>query len=212
MMINIRNEEEKDYRIVEELTREAFWNLHFPGCDEHYLVNQMRAHKDFIREMAFVAEVNGQIVGNIMYTRSYIINSKGEKAETLTFGPLSVLPSFQRQSIGTALINHTVSLAQARNVAAVIIYGNPANYVKHGFKNGIDWHVSDMSGKYPIGLLVLSLKDDILLSETWKFHCSDVYDIRPEEIDEFDKTFSHKEKSYQYSQTLFSMMIRAFLV
>lgn len=43
-MIKIRNEEEKDYRKVEEITRKAFWNLYVPGCDEHYLVHIMRSH------------------------------------------------------------------------------------------------------------------------------------------------------------------------
>jgi len=51
----IRKECENDYRQVEELTREAFWNLHVPGCDEHYLVHVMRSHSDFIPELDFVA-------------------------------------------------------------------------------------------------------------------------------------------------------------
>lgn len=47
MTIKIRNEEIKDYRVAEELTRKAFWSLHVPGCEEHYLVHVLRNHKDF---------------------------------------------------------------------------------------------------------------------------------------------------------------------
>ena len=65
MELIIRNETEKDFRPVEELTREAFWNLYAPGCVEHYLAHQLRRHPDFIKELDFVAESNGKIVGNI---------------------------------------------------------------------------------------------------------------------------------------------------
>lgn len=81
MDIQIRNETEKDFREVEELTREAFWNLYFPGCNEHYLVHKMRDHQDFIKEMDFVAVSGGKIVGNIMYTKAWLINEDGEEGE-----------------------------------------------------------------------------------------------------------------------------------
>ena len=80
-MINltIRLEKEKDYRAVEELTREAFWNVYKPGADEHYYVHQMRNHPDFIPELAFVLELDGKIVGNIMYTRAWLEDENGER-------------------------------------------------------------------------------------------------------------------------------------
>lgn len=61
-MIRIRNEEEKDYRAVEELTRKAFYNMYMPGCVEHYLVRIMRGHEDFIPELDFVAELDGKVI------------------------------------------------------------------------------------------------------------------------------------------------------
>ena len=66
MDIIMRNETENDYRVVEEITREAFWNLYVPGCNEHYIVHVMRDHPDFLKELDFVAEYNGKIVGNII--------------------------------------------------------------------------------------------------------------------------------------------------
>ncbi len=61
MEILIRNERAEDFRAVEEVTREAFWNLYAPGCSEHYIVHTLREHKDFIRELDFVAIVKLQI-------------------------------------------------------------------------------------------------------------------------------------------------------
>ena len=82
----IRNETEKDYRAVEELTREAFWNVYKPGADEHYFVHMMRKHPDFIPELAFVLELDGKIVGSIMYTKAWLEDETGARREILSFG------------------------------------------------------------------------------------------------------------------------------
>ena len=103
----IRLENEIDYRAVEELTREAFWNVYNPGAYEHYYVNQMRNHPDFIPELAFVLELDGKIIGNIMYTKAWLKNENGEIKEILSFGPLSVAPEYQRQKLGKILIEHS---------------------------------------------------------------------------------------------------------
>ena len=79
--LTIRLETEKDYRAVEELTREAFWNVYKPGADEHYFVHMMRNHPDFIPELAFVLEKDGEIIGNIMYTKAWLEAENGEKKE-----------------------------------------------------------------------------------------------------------------------------------
>jgi len=209
--IIIRREEEKDYHFVEELNREAFWNLHVPGCDEHYLTNKMRNHPDFIRDMAFVAEVNEKIVGSIMYTKSSVENEIMMKLETLTFGPLCVLPEYQRKGIGTALINHTKNIAVQKGCPAIIILGDPHNYCKHGFKCCKDYKISWQDNKYPLGLLILELEKGIFNNHSWKFNESSVYTINKNEAEEYDKRFGFKEKKYQYSQELFSMMCRAYI-
>lgn len=67
--ITIRNEEQKDWAVVEKITRQAFYNLYVPGCVEHYLVHIMREHKDFIPELDFVLELNGDVIGNILETK-----------------------------------------------------------------------------------------------------------------------------------------------
>ena len=88
----IRRETMNDYREVENLTREAFWNQYVPGCDEHYFVHMMRDHEDFIPELAFVLEKDGVIIGNIMYTRSKLVDENGNEKVILTFGPIGILP------------------------------------------------------------------------------------------------------------------------
>ena len=102
--LTIRLETEKDYAAVENLTREAFWNVYKPGADEHYYVHTMRSHPDFIPELAFVLEKDGRIVGNIMYTKAWLEDENGERKEILSFGPLCIAPEYQRQKLGKMLI------------------------------------------------------------------------------------------------------------
>ena len=99
MNILIRNEKKEDFRKVEELTREAFWNLYVPGCDEHYLVHVIREHPDFIADMDFVAILDKEIVGNIMFTKSRLVNEENESIDVLILGPVSVLPKYQKREL-----------------------------------------------------------------------------------------------------------------
>lgn len=211
MNINIRLETNDDYLKVEELTREAFWNLYMPGCEEHYLCHILRDHKDFISELDFVAEIDGKIVASIMYTKSFLINDENIQVEIVSFGPLCVHPDYQRKGIGSALINETKKQVEKMNIPAILIYGDPHNYCKHGFKNGIDYKVSNMDGDYPLGLLVQELKSGFFGQDKWKAKQSDVFKYDQEEAAEFDKKFKNKEKKVQYSQEIFKIQIRSFL-
>jgi len=211
MDIIIRNETENDYRIVEEITREAFWNLYFPGCHEHYLVHKMRNHTDFLKELDFVAEYDGKIVGNIMYTKAWLIDELGKEMEIVSFGPISVLPEYQRKGIGSALISHTKNIAIKKGVKAIVILGDPHNYCKHGFKSSKDLNISDMNGDYPYGMLALELEEGILEGHKWKYRYSAVYEINEKDADEYDNGFEKKEKGYRYTQEIFSIAFRSYV-
>jgi predicted N-acetyltransferase YhbS len=211
MNINIRLETVYDYLKVEELTREAFWNLYAPGCDEHYLSHILREHKDFIKELDYVAEIDGNIIASIMYTKSFLFSEDLDRIQIVSFGPLCVHPEYQRKGIGTALIEKTKKIVEKMNIPAIIIYGDPHNYCKHGFKNGIDYQVSNMDGEYPLGLLVLELQPGFFGRKKWKVKQSDVFQFDHEEAVEFDKKFKEKEKKIQYSQEIFKIQIRSFL-
>ena len=211
MNINIRLETADDYSSVERLTRDAFWNLYMPGCDEHYLCHILRDHKDFIKELDFVAEIDGKVIASIMYSKSFLISDDNEKVEIVSFGPLCVHPEYQRKGIGTALIEKTKKIVEKMKIPAIVIYGDPHNYCKHGFRNGIDYKVTDMDGEYPLGLLVLELQQNFFGGKKWKAQQSDVFKYNQEEAIEFDKIFEKKEKKIQYSQELFKILIRSFL-
>ena len=214
MDVLIRNELEQDYRKVEEITREAFWNLYVPGCDEHYLVHIMRDHPDFLSEFDFVAIDGDEIIGNIMYTKSCVIdkNDPNHKIETITFGPVSVLPIHQRKGVGSALIKHTINFATENNYKAIIIHGHPHNYCKHGFKNSKDYNISDSQGKFPYGLLALELEKGIFKDSKWTYCPSDVFDVNQGAAEEFDKQFKPKKKEFKYTQEEFSIAFRAYLI
>jgi len=213
MNISIRNETEGDRRRVEEVTREAFWNLYVPGCNEHYLVHVMREHPDFIPQLDLVALHDNGIVGNIMYTKSCVLGAKdpAQRIETITFGPVSVLPEFQRQGIGSALIRKSISIARENKFKAIIILGSPLNYCKHGFKNSKDLGICDPTGKYPYGQLVLELEGGVFRGHEWKYYYSDVYNIDQHAANEYDRTFVPKKKEFKYSQEEFSIAVRAYL-
>ena len=138
----IRIETEKDYRAVEELTREAFWNVYKPGADEHYYVHMMRSHPDFIPELAFVLELGGQLIGNVMYTRSWLLDEQDNRKTILTFGPVSIHPDHQRKGYGKQLLEHSFAAARELGYDAIVIFGNPDNYVSRGFVSCAKYGIS----------------------------------------------------------------------
>ena len=128
MKINIRYESEKDFRKVEEITREAFYNLYVPGCEEHFLIHKIREHEDYIKELSYVIEVDGEIIGSIFYTRSKIIGNNGVEMETITFGPVSMHPKYHRKGFGKKLITYSIEKAKKLGYKAIITLGYPYHY------------------------------------------------------------------------------------
>lgn len=140
--INIRNEDPKDYRRVEEIAREAFWNLYFPGGHEHYVVHKMRSHLDFIKEPAFVIEVNDEIAGAIFYTHSKIVSEGHKEYKTISFGPVFVSPEFHRKGLGKELISHSIEVAKEMGYRAILTLGYPYHYEPYGFLGGKKYNIS----------------------------------------------------------------------
>ena len=127
MNIIVRNEEPKDHRRTEEVAREAFWNLYFPGAAEHYVVHKMRSHPDFIQELAFVIEVDGTVEGAIFYTHSKVVTPDGE-FPTISFGPVFISPKYHRQGLGRKLITHSIEKAKVMGYSAILTLGYPYHY------------------------------------------------------------------------------------
>ena len=206
MDIIIRNETPADYRAVEELTRESFWNVYKPGADEHYFVHMMRSHPDFIPELAFVLEKDGQIIGNIMYTKAWLENAVGQRKEILSFGPLCVAPKYQRQKLGKILIEHSFDVARKMGYDVNINFGNPGNYVSRGFVSCKKKNVSfGVSGNFPTALLVAELIPGALDGQNWMYIPSTAADCceDADAVASFDATFPAAEKKWMPSQEEF---------
>ena len=205
-MLNIRNERETDYKIVEDITRKAFYNVYVPGCMEHYLVHIMREHEDFIPELDFVIEVDGQIVGNIMYTKAKLTDEAGAEKEIVTFGPVSILPKYQRKGYGKMLIEHSLKRAAELGYEAVVIMGSPANYVGSGFQCCRKYNICVEKEKYPAAMLVKELKPGALDGKLWFYSDSPVMNVDEREAQAFDDGLEKMEKKWMPSQEAFYIM------
>lgn len=190
----IRQENEKDYFEVEYMTKKAFWNKYVPGCNEHYLVHKIRESEDYIPELSRVAEIDGEIVGIIMYSKAYVTDGIN-KIEVLTFGPLCVEPSYQNKGIGGVLLETTMELARKAGYKAIIIFGEPGYYPKHGFKTCDNFNITTRDSKNFDAFMGIELVKDGLKGVQGKFYESEVFEnLSNEKVDEFDKKFPYMEK------------------
>lgn len=202
----IRLEKPEDYRAVEELTRDAFWNVYKPGADEHYFVHQMRSHPDFIPELAFVADLDGRIIGNIMYTKAWLEDEEGKRKEIVSLGPVCVAREYQRQKVGKALIEHSFEVACGMGYDVNINFGNPGNYVGRGFVSCKKKNVCfGAAGNFPTALLVCELVPGVLDGRQWMFIPSTADSCCEDTaaVEAFDATFPPKEKKWMPSQEEF---------
>lgn len=200
MNIIIRNENKNDYKRVEEVAREAFWNLYFPGCNEHLVIHNMRNHPDFIPELSFVIEVDNKVVGSIFYTHSKVISKDGEEHNTITFGPVSILPTLHRKGLGRKLITHSIEVAKKLGYNAILTLGYPYHYETYGFVGAKKYGISMDDGKYYKGLLALPLYEGALDNISGHIVFADVFDPSDNEVEIFDKDFVPKKKEVQESQ------------
>ena len=131
--IVIRREEEKDYRAVEHLTREAFWNVYRPGCAEHYVLHCFRRDPAFVPELDLVMERNGDLIGQVMYVRAEVACDDGQSLPVMTFGPICIAPAYKRKGYGKKLLDASMEQAKKLGCGALVIEGNIDFYGKSGF-------------------------------------------------------------------------------
>lgn len=195
-MIKVRLEEERDYRIVEEVTKEAF---SYPErikrskigcCLEHYIVHSLR-EKDGINELSFVAEIDGKIVGHIIYSKAYILQLDNTKVNVLSFGPLSVLPEYQKQGVGTVLMKHSIECAKKLGYGAILFFGRPKYYPRFGFVDAKKFKVTDSEGNNYPAFMAMELQIDYLKNKTGKFYEAPIYndDLNRKQAKIFDEQF-----------------------
>ena len=143
--IIIRKETPQDYYNTELMTMRAFWNIHEPGCNEHYLLHMLRQSDDYLPELSRVAELDGKIVGSIAFSKAVI--KDGDKVhDIVTFGPLSVEPMAQHLGVGRMLLKEGLALAKAAGYPGICIYGEPGYYPRHGFVTCDHFGITDPGG------------------------------------------------------------------
>lgn len=192
--MRIRPETPADFEAVERITYEAFRQVKKPGrgdTDEHLLVHKMRSVPAFIPALSFVCEVDGRVVGHIAYTKSKIVRGDKIEYETITFGPVSVLPAYQRNGIGKALIRHSLEKARALGYRAVLITGHPAYYPKFGFENAAKFGITLPDGTNMDAFMALALADGALDDSPGRWEYDPVFEIDKKELERFNADFGY---------------------
>lgn len=195
--IVIRRERQDEQREVENLTREAFWNVYRPGCMEHYVLHCYRSDPAFVPELDLVMERDGELIGQVIYVRSEIECDDGRRLPIMTFGPIGIAPEYKRQGYGKRLLDHSMELAKEMGAGALAITGNIDFYGKSGFvpakTKGIRY-ADDPDADY---FLIRELSPGFLDGVTGKYHDPDGYFVcrqRPDDFAAFEATFPKKQK------------------
>ena len=193
----IRLERKEEYREVENLVRESFWNVYCPGCLEHYVINQLRDDKAFVKELDFVMERNGRIIGQNMFMNAIIKVDDGRKIPILTMGPICITPELKRKGYGKILLDDSLRKATEMGFGAVCFEGNIDFYGKSGFtyasEYGIRYHGLP-EGEDASFFLCKELIPGYLDGISGEYATPQGYFVDEQEAEEFDKQFPHKEK------------------
>ena len=193
----IRLEEKKDYREVENLVRESFWNVYRPGCSEHYVIHVLRDDPAFVPELDFVMEQDGRLIGQNMFMKTVIEADDGREIPVLTMGPIGITPELKRKGYGKELLDYCLEKATEMGFGAVLFEGNIGFYSHCGFdyasKFGIRYHDLPEDADSSFFLcreLIPGYLDDV----TGVYQTPQGYYVKDEDVEEFDKQFPPKEK------------------
>lgn len=193
----IRLEKKEDYRKVEYLVRESFWNVYRPGCLEHYVLNQLRNNSAFIPALDFVLEKDGKIIGQNVFVKAVIKADNGKDIPILTMGPICIAPAYKRQGYGKILLDYSLEKASQLGFGAVCFEGNIDFYGKSGFKfaseYGVRYHGLP-EGADSSFFLCKELKSGYLNGITGEYSTPSVYFVDESDAETFDKSFPPKKK------------------
>ena len=193
----IRLEKKEDERAVENLIRESFWNVYRPGCSEHYVIHVLRNDPAFIKELDFVMEKDGELIGQNMFMKTVINCDDGKDIEVLTMGPICIANEYKRKGYGKILLDYSLEKAKELGFGAVLFEGNIEFYSKCGFdfasKFGIRYHdlPEDADSSF---FLCKELKEGYLDKVTGVYQTPQGYYVKDEDVEEFDKQFPPKQK------------------
>ena len=193
----IRPETPADYNTVENLVRESFWNVYKPGCSEHYVIHVLRDDPAFVKELDFVMEKDGTLIGQNMFMKTVIGTDDGSVCNVLTMGPICITPELKRKGYGKALLDYSLEKATDLGYGAVLFEGNIGFYGKSGFtyarEFGIRYH--DLpEGAYDSFFLCKELQPGYLDGITGVYQTPQGYYVKEEDVEAFDKAFQPKQK------------------
>ncbi len=195
--ITIRLEKKEEYREVENLVRESFWNVYRPGCLEHYVLNQLREDPDFVAELDFVMLENGKLIGQNIFMKAVIKADDGRDIPIMTMGPICIAPELKRKGYGKILLDYSLEKAAELGCGAVCFEGNIDFYGKSGFtfasEYGIRYHGLP-EGEDASFFLCKELIPGYLDGITGEYATPAGYFVDEAEAEEFDKAFPYKEK------------------
>ena len=195
--IIIRLEKKEEYREVENLVRESFWNVYRPGCLEHYVLNRLRTDEAFVPELDFVMEKDGKLIGQNMFMRAKILADDGRDIPIMTMGPIGIAPEFKRQGYGKILLDYSLEKAAELGAGALCFEGNIDFYGKSGFtfasEFGIRYHGLP-EGEDSSFFLCKELVPGYLDGITGEYATPEGYLVDEQEAEGFDKQFPYKEK------------------
>ncbi len=200
MTMNIRLERESDRREVENLTREAFWNVYRPGCTEHYVLHRYSSNPDFIPELDFVLEEDGKIIGQVMYSKARIVCDDGREIPAWTFGPIGILPEYKRKGYGLKLLSYSIEKAREMGIGVLCMEGNIDFYKHAGFVVAstlkLHYHGEPKESEVPY-FLAQELIPGYLNGVEGTYHTPEGYfvaDENPDDFEAYEATFPPKEK------------------
>lgn len=193
----IRLERDNEHRETENLVREAFWNVYMPGCSEHYVLHTLRNDPDFIKELDFVMEQDGRLIGQNIFMKTVIDSDDGSTVPVLTMGPICITPELKRKGYGKKLLDHSLEKAKEMGFGAVLFEGNIDFYGKSGFdyasRFGIRYH--DLpEGADSSFFLCKELREGYLNNVTGVYQTPKGYYVESSDVEEFDKEFPVKKK------------------
>ncbi len=195
--IIIRLEKKEEYRGVENLVRESFWNVYRPGCLEHYVLNQLRDDEAFVSELDFVMELDGKLIGQNMFMRAVIKADDGREIPIMTMGPICICPELKRKGYGKILLDYSLEKARELGCGAVCFEGNIDFYGKSGFtfasEYGIRYHGLP-EGEDASFFLCKELIEGYLDGITGEYGTPQGYFVDEEAAEIFDYNFPYKEK------------------
>jgi predicted N-acetyltransferase YhbS len=194
MEILIQRTKPKDFLTTENITRETFWNLFKSGCDEHLVLHNLRKSNCYISDLDLVALSENNIIGHIIITKANVTDIQNKEHQVLCVGPISVLPEFQKKGIGTKLLKESIAIAKESGYTAMILFGHPDYYHRFGFVNAQNYGITTKDGMNFDPFMVLELYPNALAAVKGKFYEDKAFEIKEEELNEFEKLFPEKEK------------------